>query len=113
MPLDYLEEVATGCADLILVNSNFTAGVFGQTFKRLAAQGVQPAVLYPAVAVPTRNVLKEAAGCWQKELQPELVQLITHGPTLLSINRCRLADIVHHSLVSKLCCQQSYQLYPV
>eukprot|EP00775_Hariotina_reticulata_P008164 gene8164-8355_t len=87
MPLDYLEEVATGCADLILVNSSFTAGVFGQTFKRLVAQGVEPAVLYPAVAVPKRDVLKEAAGCWQKELDPELVQHINKGPTILSINR--------------------------
>lgn len=93
MPLDYLEEVATGCADLILVNSSFTAGVFGQTFKRLAAQGVQPAVLHPAVAVPKRDVLKEAAGCWQKELDSELVQHINKGPTILSINRCWLVAI--------------------
>jgi alpha-1,3/alpha-1,6-mannosyltransferase len=38
MPLDYLEQSATGAADLILVNSNFTAGVFGQTFRCVSAR---------------------------------------------------------------------------
>lgn len=87
MPLDYLEQSATGRADLILVNSNFTAGVFGQTFKRLARQGVRPAVLYPAVAVPPEDELVEAAGSWQSELSSELVNHISKGPTFLSINR--------------------------
>lgn len=36
-------------ADLILVNSNFTASTFAKTFKNLDAQGIRPAVLYPAV----------------------------------------------------------------
>lgn len=87
MPLDYLEEVATGSADLILVNSNFTAGVFGQTFKRLAAQGVQPAVLYPAAAIPAEAELQEAQQAWREELPADLVQHISKGPTFLSINR--------------------------
>lgn len=87
MPLDYLEEIATGMADLILVNSSFTAGVFGQTFKRLAGQGVQPAVLYPAVAIPSEQELKEAAASWRSELSAELVAHISKGPTFLSINR--------------------------
>lgn len=87
MPLDYLEEVATGSADLILVNSNFTAGVFGQTFKRLAVQGVQPAVLYPAAAVPAEAELQQAAEGWRSELPAGLVGHISKGPTFLSINR--------------------------
>jgi alpha-1,3/alpha-1,6-mannosyltransferase len=87
MPLDYVEEVATGSADLILVNSSFTAGVFGQTFKRLAAQGVQPAVLYPAAAIPAEGELKEAAESWRSELPAGLVEHISKGPTFLSINR--------------------------
>lgn len=38
-------------ADLILVNSKFTASTFAKTFKHLNAQGIRPAVLYPAVNV--------------------------------------------------------------
>ncbi|KAI4332738.1 hypothetical protein L6164_017622 [Bauhinia variegata] len=50
-PIDYIEEKTTGMADLILVNSKFTASTFAKTFKRLDAQGNRPAVLYPAVNV--------------------------------------------------------------
>ncbi|GMN57588.1 hypothetical protein TIFTF001_026694 [Ficus carica] len=38
-------------ADLILVNSKFTASTFTNTFKYLHPRGIQPAVLYPAVNV--------------------------------------------------------------
>ncbi|KAL3631474.1 hypothetical protein CASFOL_024458 [Castilleja foliolosa] len=50
-PIDFLEEITTGMADLILVNSKFTASTFAKTFKRLDTRGVRPAVLYPAVNV--------------------------------------------------------------
>ncbi|KAH9625728.1 hypothetical protein KSS87_007924 [Heliosperma pusillum] len=50
-PIDFMEEMTTGMADLILVNSKFTAATFGSTFKHLNAKGVRPAVLYPAVNV--------------------------------------------------------------
>ncbi|XP_075498128.1 uncharacterized protein LOC142536724 [Primulina tabacum] len=50
-PIDYLEEITTGMADLILVNSKFTASTFAKTFKTLNASGIKPAVLYPAVNV--------------------------------------------------------------
>jgi hypothetical protein len=86
-PLDYLEQSSTGAADLILVNSNFTAGVFGQTFKRLARQGVEPAVLYPAVSIPSESVLAEASKVWKKELSEEIVHFIWDKPVFLSINR--------------------------
>lgn len=36
-------------ADLILVNSKFTASTFAKTFKNLDARGIKPDVLYPAV----------------------------------------------------------------
>ena len=36
-------------ADTVLVNSNFTAGIFGRTFTRLAARGIRPGVLYPSL----------------------------------------------------------------
>ncbi|PQQ20217.1 alpha-1 3/1 6-mannosyltransferase ALG2-like [Prunus yedoensis var. nudiflora] len=50
-PIDFIEEMTTGIADKILVNSKFTESMFAKTFKRLDAQGVRPAVLYPAVNV--------------------------------------------------------------
>ncbi|KAJ1404647.1 Mannosyltransferase ALG2 [Sesbania bispinosa] len=54
-PIDYVEEITTGLADLILVNSNFTASTFANTFKHLDAKGIRPAVLYPAVNVDQFN----------------------------------------------------------
>ncbi|KAI8557878.1 hypothetical protein RHMOL_Rhmol04G0045000 [Rhododendron molle] len=48
-PIDFLEEMTTGMADLILVNSKFTASTFAKTFKNLDARGIKPDVLYPAV----------------------------------------------------------------
>ncbi|KAH7859622.1 hypothetical protein Vadar_003380 [Vaccinium darrowii] len=50
-PIDFIEEVTTGMADLILVNSRFTASTFAGTFKHLHARGIKLAVLYPAVNV--------------------------------------------------------------
>ncbi|KAI4387987.1 hypothetical protein MLD38_000367 [Melastoma candidum] len=50
-PIDFVEELTTGMADMILVNSKFTAATFARTFKHLDARGVKPAVLYPAVSV--------------------------------------------------------------
>lgn len=54
-PIDYVEEITTGMADSILVNSNFTASTFANTFKHLDAKGIRPAVLYPAVNVDQFN----------------------------------------------------------
>ncbi|XP_058203122.1 uncharacterized protein LOC131317606 [Rhododendron vialii] len=50
-PIDFIEEVTTGMADLILVNNIFTASTFAGTFKHLHARGIKPAVLYLAVNV--------------------------------------------------------------
>jgi len=44
-PIDWLEEKTTGLADCIVVNSNFTATVFRQTFQRLKNHDLQ--VIYP------------------------------------------------------------------
>ncbi|KAM1101422.1 hypothetical protein EV1_007864 [Malus domestica] len=54
-PIDFIEEMTTGMAHKILVNSKFTASMFAKTFKHLAARGIQPAVLYPAVNVNQFN----------------------------------------------------------
>ncbi|XP_056141967.1 alpha-1,3/1,6-mannosyltransferase ALG2 isoform X2 [Lampris incognitus] len=50
-PIDWLEERTTGMADMILVNSQFTAGVFRETFQSL--RGVQTDVLYPSLNTQT------------------------------------------------------------
>uniref|UniRef100_A0A2P2I8R2 Alpha-1,3/1,6-mannosyltransferase ALG2 n=1 Tax=Hirondellea gigas TaxID=1518452 RepID=A0A2P2I8R2_9CRUS len=44
--IDWLEEYTTGCADLVLVNSQFTASVFKKTFTSITSN---PAVLYPSL----------------------------------------------------------------
>jgi len=46
-PIDRLEEVTTGMAHRVLVNSEFTAAVFSRTFARL--NGLRPEILYPGV----------------------------------------------------------------
>ncbi|KAK5892403.1 hypothetical protein CesoFtcFv8_012785 [Champsocephalus esox] len=46
-PIDWMEERTTGMADMILVNSKFTAGIFSETFSGL--RGVQTDVLYPSL----------------------------------------------------------------
>jgi len=46
LPLNYLEEITTGAADRIFVNSKFTSEVFGRTFRRISQK---PIVLYPTV----------------------------------------------------------------
>ncbi|CAN4098667.1 unnamed protein product [Withania somnifera] len=57
-PIDFIEEITTGMADLILVNSRFTASTFASTFKNVDARGIKPAVLYPAVnVVSLRNLM--------------------------------------------------------
>ncbi|KAF9928599.1 Alpha-1,3-mannosyltransferase-like protein [Linnemannia zychae] len=46
LPVDYIEELTTGMADMIVVNSKFTAGIFQESFKRLHQI---PEVLYPSI----------------------------------------------------------------
>lgn len=46
LPLDWVEEKTTGCADVILVNSYFTLGVFKNTFKSIKKL---PEVVYPSI----------------------------------------------------------------
>jgi alpha-1,3/alpha-1,6-mannosyltransferase len=97
-PLDLLEELSTGMADLILVNSNYTRGVFKDTFRRLYSSGVNPEVAYPAVPIPSDTQLRDAESKWSSELDPTLVSFMRGGSSnsstslsspqlLLSINR--------------------------
>eukprot|EP00899_Mesostigma_viride_P026353 jgi/Mesvir1/6902/Mv09062-RA.1 len=54
-PFNLWEEMSTGCAHRILVNSIYTATVFAATFARLTAWGAKPEVLYPAVRLTSRQ----------------------------------------------------------
>ncbi|KAJ1379966.1 alpha-1,3/1,6-mannosyltransferase ALG2-like isoform X3 [Sesbania bispinosa] len=49
------EETIAGMVDLILVNNNFIASTFANTFKHLDAKGIRPVVLYPVVNVDQFN----------------------------------------------------------
>lgn len=49
LPFDKIEEWTTGISDKIIVNSNFTRGVFKRTFKSLANSNVN--VIYPCVDI--------------------------------------------------------------
>lgn len=74
-PLNYIEEVTTGKADAILVNSKFTSRIFHETFKSIEKS---PDVLYPSLV--TKNFDMEVSG--------DLNGIIDDKSTLLlSINR--------------------------
>ena len=54
LPFDLVEELSTGCANALLVNSRFTASVFDQAFPllrgwRRLVGGSAPAVLHPCI----------------------------------------------------------------
>ncbi|XP_019642149.1 PREDICTED: alpha-1,3/1,6-mannosyltransferase ALG2-like [Branchiostoma belcheri] len=75
-PIDWLEETTTGMADCVLVNSNFTAGVFRDTFTSLSQ--VTPAVQYPSLNFSAFDAPVDPPG----DLIPQ-----GSGVVFLSINR--------------------------
>ncbi|GFH11413.1 alpha-1,3 1,6-mannosyltransferase ALG2 [Haematococcus lacustris] len=91
-PLDWVEQHTTGQADLVLVNSRFTAGIFASTFQRLAKRKLEPQVLYPAVAVPAASTLLAAQAGWREALGP-----VPPPPDLLASSTCssREAGVSH------------------
>lgn len=74
VPFDLAEEVTTGMADQVVVNSRFTRGVFDATFKGLAGR-VEPDVLYPCIDTASITPL------------PRPAEALAAGPSFLSINR--------------------------
>jgi len=78
-PLDLFEEITTGMADTIFVNSNFTRGVFAESFPRLHRNGIIPEVLYPALNLQDQDALAMKA--------PDLDMLGQDEQLLVSINR--------------------------
>jgi len=79
-PLDFLEEITTGLADQIFVNSNFTAGVFAEAFPLLQQLGIRPDVLYPALNLQDQDRNADKA-------MPSLETMQDGEKLLLSINR--------------------------
>lgn len=75
MPLNYLEEKTTGCADGVLVNSKFTSRIFSETFKSLK---ITPGVLYPSLVTKSFD---------QRITDNSLDGIADNAKVLLSINR--------------------------
>ena len=71
-PFDWLESWSTGCSDAIVVNSNFTKGIFAAAFPSLSYR--DPGVVYPCVDTRTTPV-------------DDTVPLWEDKKVLLSINR--------------------------
>jgi alpha-1,3/alpha-1,6-mannosyltransferase len=67
-----------GMADVVLVNSKFTAKTFGNTFRTL--QGIEPAVLYPSINFKSFHVPFDDEDI--KDLIPQATKAV-----FLSINR--------------------------
>ena len=62
LPFDLLEELSTGCASLVLVNSAYTASVYARSFRLLRAArallgGPLPSVLHPAIDLVRNRAL--------------------------------------------------------
>jgi len=75
--MDWLEEITTRQADVILANSEFTASVFRRHFSSIR---VNPRVIYPGVNLSAY----ESSPDWEDS---DVRQVITDRPTLLSLNR--------------------------
>ncbi|KAK7688885.1 hypothetical protein QCA50_007576 [Cerrena zonata] len=77
-PMDWLEEVTTRQADVILANSNFTSRVFRAHFTSI---GVTPQVVYPGINLAAYEVTNV------DHKDPDILQITSDRPTLLSLNR--------------------------
>jgi len=76
-------------AHAVVVNSNYTAGIFAATFTRLHALGVRPEVLYPAAALPPLAHLRAAPSAKDVAAlaRAGVVGIPPGARLLLSINR--------------------------
>ncbi|KAF9174071.1 Alpha-1,3-mannosyltransferase-like protein [Mortierella sp. AD011] len=79
IPVDFIEELTTGMADTIVVNSKFTANIFKESFKTLRQV---PEVLYPSIQFDKFDRVVETSSPDIKILTPN-----TNKITFLSINR--------------------------
>eukprot|EP01111_Echinosteliopsis_oligospora_P012125 TRINITY_DN4122_c0_g1_i1.p1 TRINITY_DN4122_c0_g1~~TRINITY_DN4122_c0_g1_i1.p1 ORF type:complete len:475 (+),score=91.40 TRINITY_DN4122_c0_g1_i1:66-1427(+) len=89
-PVDFLEQVTTGMADKVLVNSKFTATVFEESFPRL--KKLKPEVLYPSLNL--NNYDKEPSG-----IVP-LGDVPPNKDLLVSINRYERKKNIHLAIAA-------------
>ncbi|KAJ7929354.1 alpha-1,3-mannosyltransferase ALG2 [Mycena leptocephala] len=76
-PMDWLEEVTTRQADVILSNSDFTARVFKSYFPSIRQT---PTTVYPGINISAYETPIDAS-------HPDIVAISSDTPTLLSLNR--------------------------
>ncbi|RDB19381.1 Alpha-1,3/1,6-mannosyltransferase ALG2 [Hypsizygus marmoreus] len=76
-PMDWLEEVTTRQADVILANSKFTGRVFKAHFKSIKQT---PRVVYPGINIAAYESDVDPS-------DPDIISVTSEFPTLLSLNR--------------------------
>ncbi|KAJ7702438.1 mannosyltransferase [Mycena rosella] len=76
-PMDWLEEVTTRQADVILSNSNFTARVFRSYFPSIRQT---PRTVYPGINISAYETTIDVS-------DPDIAAITSAVPTLLSLNR--------------------------
>ncbi|KAF9202087.1 Alpha-1,3-mannosyltransferase-like protein [Haplosporangium sp. Z 27] len=79
IPVDFIEELTTGMADTIVVNSKFTANIFKESFKMLHQV---PEVLYPSIQFDKFDRVVDTSSPEIKVLTPNSGKI-----TFVSVNR--------------------------
>ncbi|KAJ8935968.1 hypothetical protein NQ314_012549 [Rhamnusium bicolor] len=84
-PIDWLEQKATGKADVILVNSEYTASVFRKTFPQIT----KPIhILYPTIASSYQKTVEDLKTATPiNELVPQIKSEGSNDVVFLSLNR--------------------------
>ncbi|KAI0255312.1 alpha-1,3-mannosyltransferase ALG2 [Lactifluus subvellereus] len=77
LPMDWLEEVTTQNADIILANSSFTAGVFKAYFPSIPQE---PRVVHPGINLRSYEPVGDSG-------EPDIAAVSSTRPTFLSLNR--------------------------
>ncbi|KAI9462546.1 glycosyltransferase family 4 protein [Russula earlei] len=76
-PMDWLEEVTTRNADIILANSSFTSGVFRAYFPSIVQE---PRVVHPGINLLSYERVSNNS-------EPDILMVSSDRPTFLSLNR--------------------------
>ncbi|KAJ3996048.1 alpha-1,3-mannosyltransferase ALG2 [Lentinula boryana] len=77
-PMDWLEEITTRQADVILANSNFTGRVFKDNFPSIRRT---PEVVYPGINIVAYETTQDSSN------DPDVAAILSDRPTLISLNR--------------------------
>ncbi|KAF6758634.1 alpha-1,3-mannosyltransferase ALG2 [Ephemerocybe angulata] len=77
LPMDWLEEVTTRQADIILANSKFTARVFKTYFPTIPHN---PTIVYPGINLDAYQTQADPS-------DPNVAAVLSNRPTLISLNR--------------------------